>query len=55
MFICDDCLEKHYNNGESILKSYGRCEICEKTEICSDISSKFLKRKKTNDRTRNNK
>ena len=48
MFICDDCLEKRFTNGQSMSRSIGKCEICEETKRCNDIPSKFLKSKKEN-------
>lgn len=39
MFYCDDCA-KEKNYPESIGKSYGRCEICGKSEICNDMKIK---------------
>jgi len=42
MFICNECLEKKFKNGESIMRSYGKCEICKKQESCNDIPSKYL-------------
>lgn len=45
MFYCEDCRKK---NGwpESMCRSYGRCEVCGKTNVCYDIPSKFLPDKK---------
>lgn len=40
MFICSDCI-KDYDNF-SILKSNGKCELCDKESTCHDIPSKFL-------------
>lgn len=41
MFYCEKCRIKK-NWPESISKSYGRCEICKKTEECNDVPSKRL-------------
>ena len=42
MFVCDKCMGKHYENGPSLFRSEGPCEICGKTHICSDIKSGVL-------------
>ena len=41
MFFCEKCRKK---NGwfEAIGKSYGRCEICGKVDLCHDIPCKYL-------------
>jgi len=48
MFICEDCLAKHYENTPNALtlKSYGSCEYCKKTKVCYDIYSGNLRPKK---------
>jgi len=41
MFYCEKCrVENKYP--EAIIKSYGRCEICEKTADCHDVPSRHL-------------
>ena len=41
MFYCDACAkEKRYP--ETLFKSRGNCEICGKTTICNEKSSKYL-------------
>ena len=47
MFICDSCLNEKYTNGPTHFKSRGKCEMCDKSSICSDIPTKFLSRKKS--------
>ena len=41
MFFCDNC---RYENGwpEGWIKSQGRCEVCKRPALCSDIPSRFL-------------
>jgi ssDNA-binding Zn-finger/Zn-ribbon topoisomerase 1 len=51
MFFCSECGDKN-GWGVGLLKSHGRCEICGKTSVCSDIASKFLPRKKEEYRTK---
>lgn len=41
MFYCDKCKEKN-NYPESLVKSYGQCELCGKTEECNDVPSNRL-------------
>jgi hypothetical protein len=41
MFYCAACREKH-GYPESILKSYGPCEICGNTAVCDDVPSSVL-------------
>lgn len=37
MFICKECLEKHFTNiWFGLVTSYGPCEVCEKTRVCDD-------------------
>jgi len=43
MFICDPCLTSRYQNGPSITKSTGPCEICGNTMTCNDIPSGQLR------------
>lgn len=38
MFICNECLEKHYTNF-ALMVSYGKCECCDQTNECADIPS----------------
>lgn len=47
MFICNECLRKHYDNPDAGLfpRSMGPCEICSKQKICVDIQSGWLKPK----------
>ena len=41
MFYCEECrADRQWP--ESIFKSYGRCEICEKSAPCNERSSSFL-------------
>jgi hypothetical protein len=42
MFICDGCLEKNFTNSPSFMQSYGPCEWCKVTQVCSDIPSRGL-------------
>ena len=46
MFICNECLRKHYENGESFMKSRGACEICKEYALCNDIYHGHLVKKK---------
>lgn len=41
MFYCKEC-EKKEDWPSGFFKSYGRCEVCEKSALCSDIPSKTL-------------
>jgi hypothetical protein len=41
MFFCEAC-EKANNWPNSIFKSYGKCEICDKVGECNDVPSKYL-------------
>jgi len=45
VFICDNCLTEHYENGPSIMNSEGRCEICGQHAICNDIPTHALRRR----------
>jgi predicted ATP-dependent serine protease len=38
MFYCKECGTKN-NWVESIVKSYGRCELCGETDICSELTN----------------
>ena len=42
MFVCNECLQKRFTNGESMFKSRGRCEICEESKVCNEIQSSRL-------------
>lgn len=43
MYFCEECrLENGWQ--ESMSRSAGRCEMCEKGAICYDVPSKYLKR-----------
>jgi|WetSurMetagenome_2_1015567.scaffolds.fasta_scaffold160858_2 hypothetical protein len=46
MFYCDKCRKK-YNWPESMCKSRGKCEICDKISSCNDVPSSRLPSKKT--------
>lgn len=41
MFYCDPCRLK-LGWSESLMKSRGRCEMCEKTALCHDTPSRLL-------------
>jgi len=41
MFYCKEC-QKERNWPESMLISFGPCEICNKTGECYDVPSKYL-------------
>lgn len=41
MFYCDPC-RVECDWPTSIRQSYGKCEICQKTSPCYDMSSKYL-------------
>jgi len=47
MFICDECLEKHYENEPEpgFGKSLGTCEVCIARKECSDIFHGHLRPK----------
>lgn len=47
MFICDECLDKHYKN-YSIYNFYslGTCEVCNQIRLCNDIYHGNLELKK---------
>lgn len=45
MFICDECLERDFNNFNWGFYSNGKCEICSLKKPCSDIPSSKLVRK----------
>lgn len=41
MFFCKPC--EDYNNWpNSIFKSFGKCEMCNKQAECNDVPSKYL-------------
>jgi hypothetical protein len=42
MFICNQCLKKKFTNNESMFKSRGSCEICNKVDVCNEIKSSYL-------------
>lgn len=44
MFICQECLDRDYENLPSPFPSRGLCEVCGKTGICSDIHHSQLVR-----------
>lgn len=44
MFYCETCKEKN-KYPESIMVSYGRCEICGETAECYDMPSAYLPKK----------
>lgn len=41
MFYCDSCREKN-NWPKSIVKSVGKCEMCDKGAVCHDIPCRLL-------------
>ena len=45
MFYCEECRKKK-KWPESFATSYGRCEICEKSETCYDTPSRNLPKEK---------
>lgn len=45
MFICNDCLNKKYQNGQSLFKSNGQCEDCGEARVCNEIQSSRLRPK----------
>lgn len=45
MFICNDCLRDKFQNGQSLFKSSGSCEICNEQATCNEIQSSQLVRK----------
>jgi hypothetical protein len=45
MFYCDTCGEKK-EWPKGLVKSYGRCEVCGTTAVCSDIPSRELPKPK---------
>lgn len=47
MFICNDCLEKHYTTAQSFFKSKGPCESCGNSTICNEIHTSDLNPKPT--------
>lgn len=42
MFICDGCREKNFTNPASIGYSVGKCELCGRDKVCSEIPSYAL-------------
>lgn len=41
MFVCEKCL--HQNQWENTMfRSFGSCEICNKQAACADIPSKYV-------------
>jgi len=55
MFICAPCLIRHYKNALSISQSYGPCESCRKSRVCSDIPSMALEPRATRPKPKNTK
>lgn len=41
MFFCEPCRKK-WRWPESMSRSRGRCEMCEKPAVCYDVPSRFL-------------
>jgi len=41
MFYCDPCAQK-YKYPETIMRSYGQCEICDTTTVCNSRASALL-------------
>ena len=41
MFYCNDCAKK-YGYPESMVRSYGPCEMCGKTKECNDVPCSAL-------------
>jgi hypothetical protein len=41
MFYCEPCAEER-NWPDSMMKSYGRCEICGEVRVCNDRASSTL-------------
>jgi len=41
VFYCDEC-RKAKDWPESIGKSVGKCEMCEKKAVCNDVPSRLL-------------
>lgn len=47
MFICEPCLKQNYDNW-AVFQSLGKCDICEKKQLCFDIpSSNLIPKNKT--------
>lgn len=42
MFYCDPCAEPRGWPTDTLMTSYGACEICRKTGVCNDVPSRFL-------------
>lgn len=49
VFVCDMCLEKHYDNDPSLGRSFGACELCDEVQMCNDIHHSVLIPKKQDD------
>lgn len=45
MFYCDPCA-KEYNYPETIMRSYGQCEICDKMAVCNSRAAALLPKPK---------
>jgi hypothetical protein len=41
MFFCNKCAEECGWN-ESLVKSFGPCEICGESTVCNDVPSRLL-------------
>lgn len=41
MFFCDSCAKK-CGWPSSIMKSHGKCEMCENVSVCNDVPSRYL-------------
>ncbi len=42
MFYCDKCADKKGWPKDTLMKSSGSCEICNKRAVCNDLPSKYL-------------
>jgi len=43
MFYCDKCAKKKGWEENTVIKSYGACEVCGRLALCNDKPSKYLK------------
>lgn len=41
MFYCEKCAKKN-EWPETVFKSYGKCECCDKVAECNDMPSRYL-------------
>ena len=41
MFYCDPCAQEH-GYPETVMRSYGQCEICDETRVCNSRASGLL-------------